>query len=121
MSESNQTAVVIEIGGCYERGGRYYIGLNANTLLTFRNGEPKLVHPRVQYSRAPALSVDDLMKIWGVRSEEIDEIAKKYFRIPSPASSRPRVKAPSGWSYERSENYYKCDFAPRIGFRYNEM
>ena len=122
MRKNDQGGVMIEVGACYRRGNKYYLGIDQFTLLTFKDGEAKLVTPRSHYSKAPVLtSVNDLMATWNVSMKEIDEVSKKYFRIDKPCSARPRVRTPKGWRYERSENYYKCDFAPARGFRYNEM
>ena len=86
-----------ELGVVYERRRRYYLAVDAHTLIGRHKGEWLEVRPYAKYRAVRDMPVGDLCKRWEISSAELDETLRAHF---SPAESAEEVELrtrPRGW------------------------
>jgi len=100
-----------EIGIIYKIKGIYYIAVEHNKLITFKNHSLTEFRPRhPKYEICRELPVEKLCKRWGISLSQLDDVAKKYFS-PKMMGRNPlrstRKRHTRNECVERDEHYYE--------------
>jgi hypothetical protein len=80
-----------EIGVVYRCGRCLGVAFATDALLTFRKGEPSVIHPRSSAEAVRGITVDGLCDRWGVTLEEVDAALAE--RLPRPRLSSKGLRS----------------------------
>jgi len=95
-----------EIGVVYKSTRDLGVAFAANALLTFRNGKPRVIRPRVRVEVIRTLTVEGLCSRWNVTLEEMDAaLTKKLPKPSSPHKAQRVARGPKRERRERDEEY----------------
>ena len=80
-----------EIGVVYKKGSKYFIAVDAKTLVTCGKGRAAEVRPSTRYDMVRKISVDDLCGHWGITLDQFDVLMCSYI-APSQETAKPRPR-----------------------------
>lgn len=96
-------------GHCYEIGivhvdkhGHRWLAVTNKTLISFKKGKRIKVTPSIKYIPERNISVDELISLWGISLERLDEATVEFM---SPPVNRTRPSGPRKRQKDSMDGY----------------